>query len=147
MSIAISPSTVVSGSQTSKSSSSNALAAQSLDQQDFLNLMVTQLKMQDPLNPQSNTDFIAQMAQFSSLSTNTSTNSKITELQSTEQFQQANGLLGRMVVLQADSSTQRSGTVSGITLDAGTPKIVVNGQSYDLSQVVSVALAQNQITQ
>lgn len=116
---------------------------QTLDQDDFLNLLVTQLKMQDPLNPESNTDFIAQMAQFSSLSTNTSTNAKVTELQSTIQFQQANGLLGRTVVLQPNSSTQVSGTVSGITIDAGTPKIVVNGQAYDLNQVVSVALAKS----
>ncbi|MFZ2641244.1 MAG: flagellar hook capping FlgD N-terminal domain-containing protein [Verrucomicrobiia bacterium] len=143
MSIAVNSSTAVSGSQNSTSSSSSRTPAQTLDQDDFLNLLVTQLKMQDPLNPESNTDFIAQMAQFSSLSTNTSTNAKVTELQSTIQFQQANGLLGRTVVLQSNSSTQVSGTVSGITIDAGTPKIVVNGQSYDLNQVVSVALAKS----
>lgn len=143
MSIAVNSSTGVSGSQNSTSSSSSRIPAQTLDQDDFLNLLVTQLKMQDPLDPQSNTDFIAQMAQFSSLSTNTSTNTKVTELQSAIQFQQANGLLGRTVVLQSNSSTQVCGTVSGITIDAGTPKIVVNGQSYDLSQVVSVALAKS----
>ncbi|MBI5820956.1 MAG: flagellar hook capping protein [Verrucomicrobia bacterium] len=143
MSIAVNSSTAVSGSQNSTSSSGSMTPTQTLDQDDFLNLLVTQLKMQDPLNPESNTDFIAQMAQFSSLSTNTSTNAKVTELQSTIQFQQANGLLGRTVVLQPNSSTQVSGTVSGITIDAGTPKIVVNGQAYDLNQVVSVALAKS----
>lgn len=140
MSMTVSPSTVVSGSNSSTSSTTRT-PAQTLDQDDFLNLLVTQLKMQDPLDPQSNTDFIAQMAQFSSLSTNTSTNEKVTDLESTAQFQQANGLLGRTVILQSDSSKQVTGTVSGITIDAGTPKIVVNNQAYDLSQVVSVALA------
>ena len=42
-------------------------ATQSLGQMDFLNLMVEQLKNQDFNNPQSDTEFIAQMAQFSAL--------------------------------------------------------------------------------
>ena len=40
---------------------------QTLDQADFLNLLVTQMSSQDPLNPESDTDFAAQLAQFSSL--------------------------------------------------------------------------------
>ncbi len=143
MSIVISPAAVASGSQASTSSTEDRIPTQSLGQKDFLKLLVTQLKMQDPLNPESNTDFIAQMAQFSSLATNVSTGDKITQLQNTERFQQANGLLGRTVVLQADSTTQLSGTVSGIAFDAGTPMIVVNGLPYNMDQVLGVTLAQN----
>ena len=118
-------------------------ATQSLGQQDFLNLLVTQLKTQDPLAPQSSTDFIAQLAQFSALSASVSTSSGITQLQNTEECQQANGLLGRVVTLQKDSTTQLSGTVSGVAIDSGTPQIIVNGQGYALSQVVGVTLPQN----
>lgn len=141
MSLAVSSATAASNSQAS--SSSGALPTQTLGQQDFLNLLVTQLQMQDPLNPTSNTDFCAQMAQFSALSAATATNTGITQLQNTAQCQQANGLLGCTVTLQADSTTQLSGTVSAVTIDSGTPKIVVNGQPYSLSQVVGVTLPQS----
>ena len=143
MSLTVSSATAASNSQTASSSSSSRLPTQTLGQEDFLKLMVTQLQMQDPLNPTSNTDFIAQMAQFSSLSAATATNTGITQLQNTEQCQQADGLLGCTVMLQSDSNTQVSGTVSAVTIDSGTPQIVVNGQSYSLSQVVGVTLPQN----
>jgi flagellar basal-body rod modification protein FlgD len=42
-------------------------ASKQLGKQDFLNLLVTQLKFQDPLAPTENTEFVAQLAQFSSL--------------------------------------------------------------------------------
>ena len=38
-----------------------------LDKDDFLMLLVTQMKYQDPLEPESNTEYVAQLAQFSSL--------------------------------------------------------------------------------
>jgi flagellar basal-body rod modification protein FlgD len=142
MSLTVNPATAASSSQAS-SSSSSPLPTQTLGQKDFLNLLVTQLQMQDPLNPQSNTDFIAQMAQFSALSASVSTNTEITQLYNAQQCQQANELLGQTVVLQADSNTQLGGTVSAVTIDSGTPKIVVNGQSYGLGQVVGVTLPQS----
>ena len=40
---------------------------QSLDKDAFLKLMVTQLKYQDPLDPQDNSEYVAELAQFSSL--------------------------------------------------------------------------------
>ncbi|HEX4848389.1 MAG TPA: flagellar hook capping FlgD N-terminal domain-containing protein [Novosphingobium sp.] len=43
-------------------------ASQTLGQSDFIRLMTTQMKMQDPTDPVDNKEMIAQMAQFSSLS-------------------------------------------------------------------------------
>lgn len=143
MAITVSPATVASGSQLTTSSSESRIPVKTLGQDDFLKLLVTRLKSQDPLNPQSDTDFIAQMAQFSALEESVATGKKIAALQDTQAFEQANGLLGRVVNLQAGNNTQLSGTVSAVTLEAGTPRIVVNGQPYDLSQVLEVELAQN----
>jgi hypothetical protein len=59
-------------------------------------------------------------------------------LRSDQRLLQANALLGRTVALQADAETMVAGVVDAVQIEAGTPKLVVNGQSYDLSQLVSV---------
>jgi flagellar basal-body rod modification protein FlgD len=54
-------------SSTPTASAPKATGPRELGQGDFLNLLVTQLKNQDPLNPTNNTEFVAQLAQFSQL--------------------------------------------------------------------------------
>jgi len=111
-----------------------------LTQNDFLKLLVAQMSAQDPLNPQSNSDFAAQMAQFSALQASQSTQSSVSLLQASQQVQQANGLIGRRVTLVAQDGSTPSGVVSTIQMVSGSPKIVVNGSLYDLSQVLSISL-------
>lgn len=60
-------SSVTSASSASAASSSQQLAGKTLGQADFIRLMTTQMKLQDPLEPVDNKEMIAQMAQFSSL--------------------------------------------------------------------------------
>jgi len=108
------------------------LPAQTLGQSDFLKLLAAQMSAQDPLNPQSDADFIAQMAQFSSLQANTNMQQALSQMQAT-------GLLGRTVTLQVDSgSAPVQGVVTAVQMVKGAPQIVVNGTNYDLSQVIGV---------
>ena len=51
---------------------------------------------------------------------------------------QANNLLGRVVTLQTGQDTSVSGSVTAVQVEAGTPKIVVNGQAYPLSELLSI---------
>ena len=104
---------------------------QTLNQQDFLQLLVAQMQNQDPLNPQSDTDMAAQMAQFTSLTQSSAMSSSLSMLQ-------ANSLIGSTVTLQVDPQTTASGVVQGVVLSGTTPQIIVNGSNYDLSQVTSV---------
>jgi flagellar basal-body rod modification protein FlgD len=62
---------------TSLESATATAGASELDQESFMNLLVTQLQNQDPLNPQSNEEFVAQLAQFSSLEQLVSLNSGV----------------------------------------------------------------------
>ena len=109
-----------------------------LGQEDFLKLLVAQLGAQDPTSPVKDTDFIAQMAQFSSLSQSQQTGKDIEALQAQQQILQANGLLGRTVALQVDKNTTVQGQVSAVTIAAGTPQLVVNGQGFAMDQIVSI---------
>ena len=122
----------------------STMPAQTLNQKDFLKLLVAQLAAQDPMNPVSNTDFAAQMAQFSTLQTTQTMQTNLAGLESSQAVLQANSLLGRTVQVKSTSGETASGVVSAVNLQAGTPSIVVNGQSYNLSSVLSVSLAQSQ---
>lgn len=133
---------VTSGSNTQGSSDGTVpLPTQMLSQQDFLNLLVTQMTAQDPLSPMTNQDMLGQMVQFSTMNANTTMQVALGQMQNTQEFTQAAGLIGRQVTLQVDSSTTSQGVVSGIDTSGTSPQIIVNGQSYVLSQVLSVTNA------
>jgi flagellar basal-body rod modification protein FlgD len=105
---------------------------QTLTQNNFLQLLVSQMENQDPLNPQSDTEMAAQMAQFTSLTQSSAMSSSLSMMQ-------ANGLVGSTVNVQVDSKTTDNGVVQGVVVNNGTPQILVNGAAYNLSQVISVA--------
>jgi flagellar basal-body rod modification protein FlgD len=110
-----------------------------LNQGDFLKLLVAQMTAQDPMHPQSNTEFAAQMAQFSALQTSQATEADLVQLQANQHVQQANDLIGRTVTLQNSNGSAVSGMVSAVQMYSNSPYLVVNGALYDLSQVVTVA--------
>ena len=125
--------TSASNSSATASTSTDTAAnpSSTLNQNDFLKLLVAQLQYQDPMNPQSNTDMAAQMAQFTSLQQATQSTSSLAMMQ-------ANGLVGSTVSLQVDSQTTTSGVVSGVVVSNGTPQVTVGGKPYSLSQVIGV---------
>ena len=102
-----------------------------LDQKDFLQLLVTQMQNQNPLDPQSDTQMAAEMAQFASLQQSSDMASSLGMLQ-------ADSLLGSTVTLQVDGQTFTAGVVQGVILQNGKPQILVNGAAYNLGQVVAV---------
>ena len=114
------------------------LPIQTLGQNDFLKLLVTQMTSQDPMNPQKDTDFIAQMAQFSALEQSKAMQSDMASLRAEQQFGQATSLLGKTVDLQVGQGLMAHGVVSGVQIEGGAPKLVVGGVLFDLSQVFSV---------
>jgi flagellar basal-body rod modification protein FlgD len=122
----------------SVSGASSRIPVQTLGQDDFLKLLITQLTSQDPMNPQKDTDFIAQMAQFSALEQSRNVTEDLAELNSRQEFSEAAALLGRAVDITATSGDKVQGVVSAIVLDAGSPRLVVNGTDYSLSQVTSI---------
>ena len=122
-------------------------ASQTLSEQDFLNLLVTQMTSQDPMNPMTNQDMLSQMVQFSTLQGNTAMQSLMAGMQGGQAFSMANSMVGQQVNLLTDSNgSTTQGVVSGVDLSSGMPLIMVNGQSYGLSQVIAVTPAATQQT-
>ena len=109
---------------------------QQLDKDDFLKLLVTELQHQDPTNPMQDREFIAQMAQFSSLEQMTNMSTEFTKLANMLNSSEAVNVIGKTVDIDV-SGQLVSGMVSGATRGAN-PRVEVNGMLYDMAQVQRV---------
>ncbi len=90
----------------------------SLGKDDFLKMLVAQLKNQDPLNPMDGTEFAAQLAQFSSLEQLTNMNTQLTNLglyQKTMISTEAVNLLGKEVTVGQGNQFQVEGDTAGFS--------------------------------
>lgn len=107
-----------------------------LGKDEFLKLLITQLSNQDPTSPMEDTQFISQMAQFSSLEQMTNMNKSFESLASMVNFSQANNTIGRTVDIDIGDDSIR-GVVEGATM-GGNPQVLVNGAYYDLDKIKAV---------
>lgn len=113
----------------SRISEGSDTAKDELGQTQFLELMTAQLKYQDPLKPMENGDFLGQMAQFGTVSgindLNTSVSTMSESFQSNQALQ-ASTLVGRRVMVPADTAfLADGGTVEGaIELDQAASQVV-----------------------
>lgn len=91
----------------------------SLGKDDFLKLFVMQLRFQNPLNPMNNTEFTAQLAQFSALEQLNNMNIKLQNLlffQNSLQNTLANNLIGRMIKIPGNEIYLKDRSEIGYTL-------------------------------
>ncbi|MBQ6780000.1 MAG: flagellar hook assembly protein FlgD [Treponema sp.] len=111
-------------------------ASHALGKDDFLKLLITQMSNQDPLSPMENTEFIAQMAQFSSLEQMTNMNQSFERLSTMMNTTAATNTIGRAVEIDLGDTTM-TGIVEAVTREAA-PQVKVNGQLYDMERVKAV---------
>ena len=109
---------------------------QELGKDDFLKLLITQLSYQDPTNPVQDKEFIAQMAQFSTLEQMTSMAADFAKLTAMIAGTEAFSALGRNVEL-TDGDTVVQGSVDAVTRGEN-PQVLVNGAYYNWNQVRKV---------
>lgn len=109
---------------------------QEMGKDDFLELLITQLTNQDPLEPMEDREFIAQMAQFSTLEQMTNMSSQFEQLSRLLQGSQAVNLLGKTVTI-ADSGQTFSGLVEEVT-GGDYPQVRVGELFYDAAAVTSI---------
>jgi flagellar basal-body rod modification protein FlgD len=117
------------------SSASSKTASSSLGKDDFLQLLVTQMRYQDPLSPADNTEYVAQLATFSELE-------QMQNLNQTNSNSQAFDLVGKDVEVttqnSAGATTSKIGTVDHVVMSNGVAKISIDGSLYALDDVSQV---------
>ena len=121
---------------TETTTSTETKSGSTLGKDAFLQLLVAQMKYQDPLEPTSNTEYISQLATFSSLE-------EMQNMTSALNLQRASSLVGQEVYVKTvDSITGSSGYVHGkvdfVTYENGKAYVSINGNNYPLDDVDSI---------
>ena len=133
--MAVDSSNAVSQNQiiSSTSKTTNTKKSNTLNMENFLSLLVAEMQNQDPLEPTSNSDYMAQMATFSQVEATTEMNEKVLS-------QTASNLIGKAVIVKTDMNTSgyAGGVVNGWQEIDGIIYLGINGGLYDINDVDQV---------
>lgn len=125
------------------SGSSVTSKSKELGKDDFLKLLVAQLRFQDPLKPLEDKEFIAQLAQFNSLEQMINLNKNFEESLSFQQLTQASSLIGKEVSgVDTAKGEVFTGVVQKIRVEGSEVKIVLPDRTVSLGDITSIAAAQ-----
>lgn len=129
-------SSVTSSYSTSSTSSTSSTANSELGFENWINLLATELEYQDPSDPVSSSEYVAQMAQLSSLT-------QMENIYSAVNNVEAYNMIGKSVTYQTTDSSgntsEKTGTVSSVMISGSSTYLVIGGAKVDLSSVVQVA--------
>ena len=117
----------------------------SVSQLDFLRILVTQLSFQDPLKPIDNQEFVAQIAQFTTLEQTRQLNDRVDTLLAIQSSLQSVGIIGKTVEVSTPAGPS-VGTVTTVTFANGQPQFTVvlkNGAFLTAVNPATVTLVRN----
>ena len=126
-------STVNNVSSTSASTSGSSAvtnASSNMNESDFLQLLVTEMTNQDPMQPMNDTQMVSEMAQFSSLE-------QMNNMNATMQMSQATSLIGAQVTWTSSSGVTETGTVGSVTMSSGTPYLLMQSSQVGFSSITN----------
>ncbi|WP_151735127.1 flagellar hook assembly protein FlgD [Paenibacillus tengchongensis] len=108
-----------------------------LGKDQFLKILITQLQNQDPMQPMEDKEFIAQMAQFSSVEQLMNISTQLTALN--QSLGSVSGLIGKDITW-TDASTElpKSGTVESIIVKDGSQYAVVGSERIALANITQI---------
>jgi flagellar basal-body rod modification protein FlgD len=109
-------------------------SASNISLQDFLQVLTTQLTYQDPLKPLDNQQFMAQIAQFTTLEQTQQMTTNLQSLVLSQAAQQSVGLIGHKVNITS-STGPLSGTVTGVDLSGSAPSFTVSTSTGALTGI------------
>jgi flagellar basal-body rod modification protein FlgD len=110
-----------------------------LDKDAFMKLLITELRYQDPTRPMEDREFIAQMAQFSTLEQMSNMNKEITGLVKSSRSSEAFSLLGKYVdALNPATNRRVSGVVTSIQYNGDEQVLMVGSEQVRISDIHAV---------
>ncbi len=126
---------VTNTTSTDKQSSLTSASGSTMDKDSFLQLLVAQMKYQDPMQPTSNTEYVAQFAQFSQVES-------LQNLSASMDLQRASSLVGKTVYVRTTNSTGEStyvyGKVDYVGYESGKAYMYINENRYPLDDLESI---------
>jgi flagellar basal-body rod modification protein FlgD len=124
---------------TATSSTTNDAAAATIDYDAFLQLLIAQMKNQDPTKPMESTDFVAQLATFSQVEQSVQSNTKLDQILQSTALSQAGSLIGRQIT-SADGGT--SGIITEVKIKSdGVVAVLANGTEVAVGDGVVIKAA------
>lgn len=115
-----------------------AAAGNTLGKDAFLQLLLMQLRNQDPLNPMNDREFITQMAQLSSLGATQGLNSQVDMLILAQMQTQALQMVNHDIEYLDENGDTQTGKVTGVRLDGIPPKLVIGEKEIPITNVQKV---------
>lgn len=122
------------GGQGALTSAANAAG---VNQSEFVQLLVAELKNQDPLQPMDPTTFMGQMVQFEELDQLATVAANLRQVETAQAVAEGVALIGRTITYQGSQGPE-TGSVAGVTLVGGQVSLTVGSKSVPLSEVIGV---------
>ena len=115
-----------------------ATAKNTLSREDFLNIMISEMSHQDPMNPVDNQEFLNQLTQLESLQAMTTLTQGIQSLLAIQQIGSASALIGKTVQGLDAGGDEVSGKVEKVVVQGGSVSVVVGDARLPLGNVQTV---------
>lgn len=110
-----------------------------IGQQEYLQLLTTQLRYQDPLSPVEQQDFLSQLSQFSMLSGIETLNTNFTNMLALQQLTNGASLVGKQVqYLADDEGNTATGKVTGVLVEKGVLYLNIDNKAVALENVLQI---------
>jgi flagellar basal-body rod modification protein FlgD len=138
--MAYQPITVTNGQVVTTTSATKSATSQSLQDQ-FLTLLVSQLKNQNPLEPMKNDEFLAQTAQFQALTEMQKLNKSMSAFMSQSQLNNASSLIGKQVTALTSDGDSLTGVVTSAQMNGSDVLLEIDGKFVSLANVTKVEAA------
>ncbi|WP_027357081.1 flagellar hook assembly protein FlgD [Desulfofundulus thermocisternus] len=109
-----------------------------LDKDAFLQIMVAQLRYQNPMSPVDQNQFMTQITEITVLEQIMSLNKNMELLLRTQELSLSANLVGRQVTVTGEDGVEVEGTVEKLLFSENGVKLVINGATYDFNAIKEI---------